>query len=435
MLEKIKYHLQEGIDWSFILLCLAFICSLIFFNRAADDDYFFLHAIQNKNAFFLSFDFYMENSGRILAVFLTALASMSGQFITILTPLLSLLLLLSAIHLIFIQLMERERRIKYTLLFGILIFFAAFHIGESWYWTSAFFPHTLSLLLLLFSIAIFLQKKKAFLHLFSLGIFGLYIGNSSEIMGIMLLIPLLAFVLFKIRSKQPKQSAIIVFLTFVLVGMLINYFAPGTTNRKEMLSAAYPLSFAHAYAYGLFVLFKKTAVSLLFILPISLFCIPFWHKINTKYSVYPFIRSKWKKIILAYAAFVLLYQLPIAFLFHDIGPDRIYLLFSVVTAILISIFLAFFLQKINLDFLKPIIILSALLFFSVQFNISKEYANAYDNLAQELSKAKDKKQIEVKALPSSGLLYPLKLENDSNSFVHQFLKDYYETEASIKIKN
>jgi hypothetical protein len=238
MLEKIKYHLQQGIDWSFIILCLAFISSLIFFNRPADDDYFFLHALQNKNALLLSLDFYMENSGRILAVFLTALASMSGQYISILTPLLSVLLLFTGIHLILKQLLQKDLAFKYTLLLGILIFFSVFHIGESWYWTSAFFPHTLSFLFLLFPIAFFLRKQIHFLHLFGLGVFGLYIGNSSEIMGIMLISFLIPFLFFMILKKQSKQSAIIVFLIFMLIGMLINYFAPGTANRKEMLSNA-----------------------------------------------------------------------------------------------------------------------------------------------------------------------------------------------------
>ncbi len=435
MLEKIKYHLQQGIDWSFILLCFAFISSLIFFNRPADDDYFFLHAIKNNNAFFLSFDYYMENSGRILAVFLTALAVMSGQYISILTPLLSILLLFTAIHFILKQLLEKKRAFKYTLLLGILIFFSVFHIGESWYWTSAFFPHTLSFLLLLFSIAIFLLRKKTLLHFVSLAIIALYIGNSSEISGIMLMFSLTIIVFFKIIKNKSNQKGLILFLSFTLIGLVLNYLSPGTTNRKEILSAAYPLSFSHAYAYGLFILFKKTAISLLFILPISIFCIPLWHKINKKHDIYSFIHSKWKRIIFAYIAFVLLYQLPIAFLFHDIGPDRIYLLFSAVTAILISIFLAFFLQKINLDFLKPIIILSALLFFSIQFNISKEYANAYDSFTQEISNAKDKKQIEVKTLPPSGLLYPLNLENDNKTFVYQFLTDYYKLKRRLKVKN
>jgi hypothetical protein len=209
MLEKIKDHLQQGIDWSFIILSLAFICSLIFLNRPADDDYFFLHAIQEKNAFSLSLAFYMENSGRIIAVFLTAIAAMSGQFMSILTPLLSVLLLFTAIHLIFKQLLGKNLEFKYTLLLGILIFFSVFHIGESWYWTAAFYPHSLSFLLLMFSIAIFLRKKKSLLHLFSLGIFALYIGNSSEIMGIMLMLALTRLLFFKIIKNKSKQKLLI----------------------------------------------------------------------------------------------------------------------------------------------------------------------------------------------------------------------------------
>jgi Family of unknown function (DUF6056) len=433
MLEKFKKIFKESIDWLIIVLSVLFLFVLAYFNRFSADDYFFLHAIKEHSIIDIAKDMYANSSGRIMAVSLSAATALfiDNNFGLAIFNVFGFVLLFLAVRYLLSYFLEKEsHRIRYSLYFTLLFVFASFSIGQNWFWMSAFFPHTLSFIFLLFIIGIILKKKR-FWHYILGSVAALYIGNSSEIISIIFICAAFVYLVLRFRKKQKINCAILLFLFFIIGGFLLNYFSPGTAGRKELLANASQLSFIKAFMVSGFVVLKKTAISSLVILAFSFFIIPFWNKLDKKYHLYALLKRHFIKILLCYLVFVILYLVPIAFLFRDIGPDRIFLLFTSITAILISLFVAFIIKSINIDFIKPILILAALLFFTIQVKITQKYTLAYD---KQVEVFKENKENLIQELPSSGLLYPNKISDDNSYFVNQFIKEYYQLKEEIKIE-
>jgi len=438
MREKFNWIFQESMDWLIIALSILFLFALAYFNHFAADDFFFLHAVKEHSILDITKDIYFNSSGRFLSVLLTSTTTllMDTVFGLAIFNILGFILLFFAVkYLISYFLTKKKHRIYYSFYFSLIIVFSSFSIGENWFWMSAFFPHTLSFIFLLFVIGISIREARQWQYILG-SMAALYIGNSSEIISIISIFAVFVYLVLRLRKKQKINCTVLLFSFFIISGFLINYFSPGTDERKELLANASQIGFFKAFFVSGYITLKKTAVSLFFIIPFSLFIIPFWNRMDEKFKLFTLIKKHIFKIITFYILFVIVYLLPIAYLFHDLGPDRMFLLFSTTTAILVSLFIAFFVRKINLDFIKPILVLTALLYFMIQLNIVKKYSFAYDKQTEILKQGKNtKEEIIIQALPKSGLLYRQNIRDDNRYFVNQFIKEYYQLDGTIVIKN
>ncbi|MBK9285356.1 MAG: hypothetical protein IPM51_13725 [Sphingobacteriaceae bacterium] len=329
--------------------------------------------------------------------------------------------------------------IAYSILFIGSFYFFTFQSSEVWWWFCSSFVYLQSIVFLLFGVSLVLSSNKKIYHYLLISFCFAYAGSGSEIYTIIILSLLLFLFLFsKIKKLKPialiKKSGSfkavsIAVLSFCISGMIClsapgNYARLKSEEKNIVSSKQIVVAQDKNEMANIFLSNKKYIVALA--LSFAWFFLG-RHLSSKKLNTIP--KPAFKKItLLVFSATFISMLVPFILeniLFNTMSiPIRAYTLTSFLLTL--NFCLLFFAlgyknwMKSNTTFqflyLSYLILIVSLLVYTttVQFNICKQYANAYDNLLHTLIDAKKTNlqgKLTVQKLPDSGVLIPLYIED------------------------
>lgn len=430
------------------LLWMFFFASTIYFNRFAADDFYFMSEIKTKSAYAIFHHLQFEWHGRFFSNFLLAYLIPLNQYSYFLLSynLVSLGLLLFAIFRVLKNIthyfsIEIKNLFFYVIIVMSIFFFCTLLPNDSWFWFTGsvvYFYSTISLLLLL---SVFFKKEKNSWDYLLLIVSSIVIGGSNETMTIIVVLFLTGFIL-KEKPTFSVSLPFIIAITFLLISFSIIYFSEGTKLRDNITP---DLSWQNVILYTgyatvktLFFQFHKTFLPALF-LAIPLLFLNIKVTYNKKFK--PIKELIFSCAIIGVVVFInhLIAVIPLGAL----SPERITTVSSILIVILLIRYLFLLGCEIHIpEKLKKVILatntIGVIIFVVVTFQIHKNYAIAYDNRMQELTKIKttnsQQNLVYLQPLPASGYLPSAEITTDSTHFLNVDLKRYFELKNVLILK-
>ncbi len=432
---------------TFLFLC--FYCFLLFFNRYAADDYFFVSTARSKGISGLLSFAYLNWTSRPSVMFLMGVFGNYFQERTalIIYGSLTLLLLVLAIQKLF-RLMSNSQMqfLTYSTLFCQAFFFASVSIGETWFWLCSSLSYLLSLVAFLWGLVFLFNGKRNSSTWILLLLSCVYVIGAAESFAVfvfMLCIAALLFAIFAsgkntiIRTKETMNLLLIKLIVvslFFLIGLSFIYFGPGTQIRKTILRQAGFIETLYLPVRTMVYLAVKKLPSKLPLL--LLFTTPFAQLgsglKNTLTAERLFNSKSLIRILLLILLLIYFSLLPACYLIADRGPERSFTIVSFLLVILFCYLAAYWGYKIQDRIQRPLLLIALTcsslvlaVLLTLQFRIAPAYSRALDKRIGRVAEEKKtgrKEVLNLDPLPPSGYYYSAELAPDTAYYSNRYFR-------------
>ena len=358
---------------------------------------------------------------------------------------------------------------KYRIIFSV-IFIASFFFGtiqttDTWFWLISSCVHLQGCVFAILGFSFVLKNKKNFLNKLIIIFCFIIAAGVSENFALLLIITIFSLIIFfliKIRKKKIVYPEfifrkLVIALVVAIISFLINISGSGINVRiknlnefdaiaKVKVEKIQGTNQSFKYSEVTKLIFRKKNIA--FVLFASLWAFAgfyFRYKnikidfISKKYFLINFLKISF--IIIAASTLIVL--LPLYIFFHGPGPLRAWTPLSlVITMFFNSLFLIIgykFYSKIFHYFFKVIAVLCLiimLVYIFRQSDFAIKYSKKYDERSKyllQLNSAGNKKTIDVKGLPDSGMITNGDITEDENFHLN---KDYtFALGLNFKVKS
>lgn len=437
-----KYYFFQVLLWGF------FFVSTAHFNRFAADDFYFINEIRTKSSYDIFYHLQYEWHGRFASNFLLSwlIQLLDTSLSLMVFNLTCVVLLFLAIFRLNIIISKRYfTSIQYIGLFVLIcvsaFFFISFSVNDVWFWLTGAMVYFTSTIALFFLVGSLINPNKKVIDFILILICSLFIGGSNETMTIIILLFLGYFFFHKHYSKSDK-IAIVISAAILISGFAVIYFSTGTTYRDKITPSLNTVNVilytGYATVKTLFFQFHKTLLpALMLALPISFLEI----KIKNKECFNPIKELMYSCILIGGVVFInhLIAVIPLGAL----SPERITTVSSVLILILLLRYLILLGNKITIsEKAKKVILLTntigMLIFVVTMFFIHKNYALAYDERMEKLTKLKKtvshQDPIYLEPLPVSGYIPTAEITTDTTHFLNVDLKNHFNLKNELILK-
>lgn len=437
---------------------------LIYHNRYAADDYFFVYNSKLRGvlgaALFTANTWTPRPSEMLLYNSITKY--FSEQVVLIGYGVVTLILLIIAVYkLVKLGLEKIElqlqplTRFNFTLLICCAFFFTTISIGETWFWLCSSAGYLLSSIAFLWGFILLLNKKQNILTYILLLACFVYVTGAAETFAatvlIILWITIFVYVyLYKSELKRltkntffTKAAVVLLVCTPLLIDIYLN---TGTRFRQSLLIQASLLDtfYFSARTMGYLIiniLPLKLPLLVLFSTPFLLIGKQLAQNVGFQTI---FSNKAFAKIALLFVAVNYISFIPAAYIMSDRGPDRSFT-FNAFLLVLMSIYFFIYLgTKIKTDKLG-LIVKAALIAIAVvliytgvsQYAITKNYAANIDERIELVTKENKKGRTELlmlPPLPPSGFFYSAELSADTAYYTNTFFKMRYDLNFNCAVK-
>ncbi|MBI3503125.1 MAG: hypothetical protein HY063_15165 [Bacteroidetes bacterium] len=330
----------------FILLSLAGILFLILYfvlsinKKCSADDMALLSFVQQKGVLGAVADRYNNFCARWSAdtlAFLMIIGCSNKFFLftirsfTLFALIFSFFLLLRIFFSTLFQAkMNNTTLLLYSLQLSACLFFISYDVDEVWFWYVSGFTYLWSIIMGNFLLRIFFSKKPNLFYFFLLLILAAYIAGAAESYAIIFILFLVILFILKRKNifypvtNQLQKKLLLSAIVFLSLFYLITIFAPGTWERKDMLThAGFTAHFIMAIKAYLKIIFLLTPKVILYLF---LFGIP-WIFIGETFSserktelkkLFSFLL---KNIFIA-GIVILVLVFPASWILYDVPPAR-----------------------------------------------------------------------------------------------------------------
>jgi len=436
------------------LTFLALYLILAWHNRLTMDDFHFMSNVHHYGVIqgtMAEYNFFSTRWLSVLVVHntLSLMPYMNALFLIGITTLLAITisfsyLLKNILHLFFAFQAGTFLLVNLGIFTINAFFYSCIDIGNIWFWLSALPTYLWSFIFFLLGCGLILSSKKRMIPKFVLLAFSFfYIGGSAETFAAVVLLALFIVIIwlqfFKSSFAERKMYLVRLCIAFVFctTSLVVLYMGHGNIVRRALIGTisipqAFILNVKTTGWIGLHWISRILPVTLLFSLPLL-----YAGKILTLNNDTPpkslsELAMTLFKAILLYGVLIYILNYPVTYLLCGISPGRALVPVSFLTWVLFA-FIFFYIgnkTSIQENLAKRLvtITLGLCLLFNIytgitQFSITREYATKYDALMEELTSKKDTiSTIRVSPLPSSGMLTPLELSQDSLANNNMFIK-------------
>jgi hypothetical protein len=452
----------------FLLLGLFVIMFILlsFYSRLSSDDYYFIYDVRRTGIGGNVYSQYMEWCGRFAATFAMDVPYRLfdvDQTWYFLLPLISFILLITGVYLLckvaclhLNYSIEPSRLLIASFSFSILLFFMSYDIGETWFWYCSLSSYLWSIIAFIWGIWFLLGTSNKYISIIFASLCFIYIGGSSEVYSVIYGVLLLIFLICRYKrtanfkrfiSDNLNFRFLIIYFIFG-VSFFIFLAAPGNYLRDQQFPDRHFLNslfitLKAIIKFGvLFIPFRMVYV-LTFGIPFIVIGAAAKNSGINKISFGRFFRIA--TIILA--SLILLFFILIAFVMIETGPPRLWFLLSFllsVYTVIICFYAGYtgYIEQTKIGILKTAgLILASLIMiycFTNQLPTALNYSKAHDervNYLTELNKTIQKDTlIELKPLPSSGMLYSSEIKEDTTHFTNKELRLGYDLKFHVKVK-
>lgn len=453
------------------LTFLVFYLMLGFHNRAASDDIYSILQFKELGAFKLLSKYYLSWSGRWPTIlFFSVLLNFSDPisdfhkyiFVYYLVTLLILFLSVNFIlkevcRIAFHVVLTIFESFVFSTLFIASFYFFTFQSTEVWWWICSSFVYLQGIVALLTGTALVLNRKNHFLNLLLIGICFAYLGGSSEVYAISVIVVIIStIVILRYRHRDALQSFIkgpyfksvcLAATTFIL-SAIISLSAPGNRSRNDFRIAedkSVSLRETKARPSQTISDFVKKFP---FALGISMLAFILGRRVKELNPGSDLFKRPARTLLLATLPFlisvIVTWSFQKLFLKEMIIPARAWTFSSFfLSAFFCCLFfvLGYKMQlkrtsTLIFSILIPLSVLTLLILnTSNQYKFTSRYANSYDRMIEQLLKANtrgEKDTVFVKPLPDPGMLVALYPE-DKN--ILEGLEQIMQLPFKIKVEN
>lgn len=432
---------------------------LSYHNRFSFEEFYFIETYKREGGFFEAINFYYQNwMGRWMAFayfylwFGSVTTTTTLKVCIFFYHLFTLNILLWSVYRtmkassnkLFNPEVPNLLIFNFALLFCSALFFFSFQIIENWWWLCSTFFHLQSVVFLSLTISVLVNKKSYWFNYFLLVVSGLYIGASSEVMAVLILVltPIL-IIYFQGWSKAQIRAfffsvagkKIIVLFLMVLISLCSNVFSPGVMSRQQVLEglSAMPKAenkelfrFYDSWGKPAIYIFLRPQYILFFLLMTVVF---FASNSFLKNGINSDRLLKCKKGITRLTFILILIPLVIAAFVNiyafksNLGPLRSWIPTSFIWVIIFFSFMIYMGVKIDLSenfkriglFLNVFIAMIIMgIYLQRQYRMTSLYANTYDNRWKALRENKlSNEEIDILYPPvSSGMLVDTHIDKE-----------------------
>jgi hypothetical protein len=446
------------------MLFLGFYWLLLYHNRYAADDYFFVYDAKVRGvigAAVFTAQTWTPRPAEML-MYNTLTKYLPEQVVLIGYGLVALLLLVIAICKLFkaganylgLQL-SNLNLINYALLFCCSFFFVTISIGETWFWLCSSMGYLLSLVAFLWGLVFLINKKHTLAIYILLLMCFAYVMGAAETFAVFVLVVLwgyLVIVFYKNRGGLIKLFSDVSFKKLFVVSLvclvilLIIYLGVGTQFRRSLLKQASVFdTFLISTKAMAFLLIKRMPDKLPYLL---LFSIPFlWlgkQLIGNALAALVFSKRSLLIICISFLILTFISLIPAAYIMSDRGPDRSLTINAFLFAALFAylfIYIGYKTYGLDIKFIIPGALLvntSLIIFMAVQqYGVINNYSKAVDKRIEfvELENKNGRTELlELEPLPQSGLFYSAELSSDTAYYKNTFFKQRFGLKFSCVVK-
>ncbi len=447
--------------YSMAILFLGIYSILSFHSRLAGDDFFYLWLKDTYGSWDGMLYQYRNWSGRWSAHFVGCemISQWKKPYFLPLLNFLTLGMLYFSLKMVVEKILSfleiNVAKILIPSLIFLLIttfFFTSFSIGETWFWYIIILTYLWSIIGFLFLISsIFSEKYKLNTYIF-ITIVSSYIGGSSESFALIFLFFLFALLIYRWKIKYDKKlnnTDYKIIYAFIILAFSFSFsvFSPGTEIRHSLLPQT-------SLNEKIFITFKAYFKFFINYLPnkigyLIIFSFP-WLFFGSHYFKNKIEKTNIKKLLknttLVFLILLACMYIPTSFIMSETGPARALSIISLLTtfyfAILFSILGVYIdVNKIyvtNIGHAITLISLIVLIYtLYSQYNISKQFANAYDARLKVIEKEKMNKftgVLDLEKIPPRGMLYWDELSMDTSHFTNKHLKAGLNLTFWVKLK-
>jgi hypothetical protein len=459
-------QIHRGIFFGFgivALLFLALYTVLSLHNRPAADDFYFLDAVQTKGTWNAAWDAYNTWITRwSTLLFLGFSIKFFGAGTSLLWfHLFTLVALAVGIGLVMRKIFLLQTKsspglpllLLYSILFLSSFFLLTFRTGETWFWFTSVCMYLWPVIVLLFGIYLTLNMESKSIAIVAIVLCFLFPGGGSEVVALEAwLLLALAFAFLAFGKPFPFSDAVnkrtVLFAIAALsVSLFIAWIGPGRAIRQEALADP-------TWDQQLLLPVKATGYFLLMQLPLKIhwilfFTIP-WMILKNRFipseeKPVPVVFKSVFRDLLIFLVFAWIHFIIVATLLKSFPPFRTWITLSLALAIFCAVTgwrLGYLVTSARGLWSASIIfiVVSSLLLFQtliVQRAECTAYSKAVDERMEYLTKmANEEKQVlEVKPLPTAGMLYSAEISSDSSYFTNKHLREYLDLKSPVKLKN
>lgn len=446
----------------FVIFYLLLSC----YSRLSSDDYYFIYDVRTTGIGGSVYSQYMEWCGRFAATFAMDVPYKLfdvDQTYYFLLPLLSFILLVTGLYNLFKAAgsllnfdFQCAQLLTASLSFTALLFFMSYDIGETWFWYCSLSSYLWSVVAFVWGVFFLLGISRRYVSIVLASLCFMYVGGSSEVFSVIYGVLIFLFLVYRYKiaadfknfiSDDLNSRFLIVYLIFGIF-FLVFLIAPGNYLRDELFPERH-------FFNSLFISLKAIIkFGVLFMPPRLVYILPFgipFIVIGSSYADLFTNKINFRKIFkistIILAVLTLLFFLMIAFVMIETGPPRLWFLLS----FLISVYtcaICFYagcsgyieLKKINILKTSCLILgfLIMIYCYSSQLPKAINYSKAHDERINYLTDLNNKivqdTIIQLKPLPSSGMLYSSEIKADTNHFTNKEMRLGYNLKFHVVVK-
>ena len=455
-------QVPKGIFAGFALVAVLFLTLyflLSFHNRPAADDFYCLTAIRNKGIWLTFLDAYntwITRWSTLLFLGFSVVVFDAGQSLFFF-QLFTLAAMTTAAGLLIHKIAKETLGsspgiyliVVYALLFVFSFFYLTFNTGETWFWFTSECMYLWPVIALLYGSYFFLSKEIKTLSLVLLVSCFLFIGGGSEVVALEVLMALLMAWILLYRNRMFGQQAslnkrlLTISIGVVILSLFIAWLGPGRLLRQEALNPA-------DISQQLLLILKASLYFLLAQLPLKthwiLFSLVPWLVLKNSLmpgekKPIPVVFRSVARDFLIFLLFVFINFIIVAFLLRSFPPYRTWITLSLALAVFCAITgwrLGSLVQKQGVVWASVIyfvlVVMLLIAYINSQGSLTAQYSKEVDDRMIYLknNSAVEKPVLDLKPLPSSGLLYSAEINNDTSYFTNKQLREYLELKSAVR---
>jgi hypothetical protein len=442
-------------------LFLALYILLSIYNRPAADDFYFLDAIQTKGIWNATREAYHTWITRwTTLLFLGFSIKLFGAGTSLLWfHLFTLVLLVVGTGLVMQKIIRVRTHaspglpilVLYALLFTSSFFLLTFHTGETWFWFTSVCMYLWPVIVLLFGVYLLLSMENK-IPAAAMVLCFLFPGGGSEVVALEALLLLgLTYASLHYKKLFPlaetvNKKIVLLAIAALVVSLFIAWIGPGRAIRQQALADT-------PWDQQMLLPVKATGYFLLIQLPLKIHWILFfivpWMILKNRFipeeekAVTEVFKSVSRDFIIFFV-FVCIHFIIVTALLKSFPPFRTWITVSFALAIFCAVTgwrLGYLVTSARgLMSASLVFIVVSCLVLIREINVQQEAGSAYARACDErmvfLKKmADDEKQVlEVKPLPSAGMLYSAEISSDTAFFTNKHLGKYLDLRSPVRLK-
>jgi len=441
--------------WFAIGLFLVIFILLSFYDRFAQDDFYFLSNARDLGIWKgMIHEYESYNSRWSGMLFLHAVMAFFLEFPILLPlfPLLSLAAFIYAVHRVLKALgayakQDLKEHWKITLYLTGILFFGTLGHGETWFWISSMCMYLWGNMAWILGLSWILEKGNSWISWAFATLLWIFFGASSEPLVILVGIGLFLLLIYtwkhrKVGAEFYKSRVIRIGFALVCIAISFAILSQGGGIEKRRMhfeEISFLSSFLLNFKITAIILWKKILIPFL-IMTGAL--IPLIHPMRKYYSK-RLLELPLLSPMLILLTIIFFYQWPVTHVTQDIMADRGLFFLTIIGAICILWQLILVQEKwepiSERSFLIPasLLLMITLMICLGGLNVltSMAYTQSYDERMRTLDEVcTDSQTIVLEPLARSGWIPSAEISTDSSHFSNQHLKKFMESSSDIRTK-